>query len=912
MTTPGHQARQNAANDGVPPGTGFPPGDSVPAEEDSAYGPADGDANSVPTERYPSHHPPARQYPVHRRAPDPYPVQHLDGSQYPGAAPNPEQYPGYHPDTEHYPDHSQDGGQYPNYHPNAEQYPNYHPNAEQYPNYHPDTEQYPNYHPDTEQYPNYHPNAEQYPNYHPDTEQYPGYRPDAGQYPDTPAERYAGYRPAPDPDYRHTEAGDGGYGARGRAGRDADYGSPENLYPGYDPASDHLQGRQSPGARGRHAAERAEPPDGWGPPSSQPPEPAWRPPSSQAPEPAWVPPIPGSPAAGWDAPTTRLWQTGWEAQDTRAGEPSPEDQEDWTISLAPQGAWPAAPPWDPPTISLAPIPAREAPGKTASPATGSSVLRSSSTMAIGTLASRVTGFVRSAILIYALGTQLLGDAYNLSNTLPNIVYQFALGGIFTSVVVPLLVNAAKRDSDRGEAYDQRIFTLGVLALAAVTVVAMAAAAPITAIYAGNIGTGRAGASAYHLTLILAYFFIPQIFFYGVSSLAGAVLNARGSFASPMWTPVINNLVVIVVGLGFFAVAGPNQTPATISGGEVMLLGVGTTLGIVLQTVAMIPSLRRVGFRWRPRYDFRRAEVSEIGHMGGWMFGYVLCTQIAFLVTTRVANAAGARVGQGQHVVGAGFAAYSNAYMLFQLPYAIVGISVITAMLPRMSAHAAEGRYRRMAADFSTATRLASVVVVPAALILAVLGAPLAEGVFGYGSTSAASARYLGEIFAIFSLGLLPYMLFQQLLRVFYAMHDSRTPAYIGVVTMTVNIVANLIALAILPPAHVVAGLGAGFGVANVIGTAIAWRVLGRRIGGLDGLRIRSSLVRMHAAAIPGALFAIAVSVMVSAIISGGRLAALFTVAVGGTGALLMYVTFAKALGVPELNDLASSVRARLR
>jgi murein biosynthesis integral membrane protein MurJ len=536
----------------------------------------------------------------------------------------------------------------------------------------------------------------------------------------------------------------------------------------------------------------------------------------------------------------------------------------------------------------------------------SSLLRSSGVMAMGTIASRITGFVRSAILIYAIGTHDLGNAYNLANTIPNIVYNLALGGILTSVVVPLLVNAAKRDRDRGEAYDQRIFTLGVLALGGITVVATLAAEPIARLYASNIGSP----AAYHLTVIFAYFFIPQIFFYGVSSLAGAILNARGSFAAPMWTPVINNVVVIVVGLAFMVTAGVNQTPETITATQVQLLGIGTTLGIVLQTAGLVPSLRRVGFRWHPRHDFRRAEVSEIGRMSGWMFGYVLTTQIAFLVTTRVATAAGARVSQ--QAAGAGFAAYSNAYMLFQLPYAIVGISVITALLPRMSAHASERRYGLVSADFSTAARVASVIVVPAALVLAVLGTPLAEGVFGYGSTSIASARYVGEIFAVFSLGLLPYTLFQLQLRVFYAMHDSRTPALISVVTMVINIAANLVALAVLPPQHVVAGLGAGFGVANLIGTVIAWRVLSRRVGGLDGRRIGSALVRMHAAAIPGVIFAIAVAVMVGAVIPGGRIAALITVALGGSGAMLMYVLFAKAFGVAELDDLTASVRARLR
>jgi murein biosynthesis integral membrane protein MurJ len=548
-------------------------------------------------------------------------------------------------------------------------------------------------------------------------------------------------------------------------------------------------------------------------------------------------------------------------------------------------------------------PDRPGPGGTPDPA-DTNLVRSSGVMAVGTLASRVTGFLRTAVLLYAVGTHDLGNSYNIANTVPNAVYNLALGGILTSVVVPLLVNAAKRDRDRGEAYDQRIFTLGVLALGGITLVATLAAAPIADLY----GHGIHNAATHHLTVIFAYFFIPQIFFYGVSSLAGAILNARGRFGAPMWTPVINNVVVILVGLAFMVTAGLNRTPGNISSGEIELLGLGTTLGIILQTAALVPSLRGVRFHWRPRFDFRRAELSEIGRMGGWMFGYVLTTQISFLVTTVVANDAGARVSQSQ--AGAGFAAYSNAWQLFQLPYAIVGISVITAMLPRMSAHASSRQYRLVADDFSSATRLASVIVVPAALILAVLGAPLAEGIFGYGSTSAASARYLGEVFAVFSLGLLPYMLFQLLLRVFYAMHDSRTPALIGVAAMAVNIVANVAALAILPPKHVVAGLGAGFGLANLVGTVAAWRVLSRRIGGLDGREIRTSLIKMHASAIPGMIFAIAVSLMVAVVLPAGTLNGLVTVVLAGCGSLLLYVLFAKAFGVTELDDLTSTVKAR--
>jgi putative peptidoglycan lipid II flippase len=522
-------------------------------------------------------------------------------------------------------------------------------------------------------------------------------------------------------------------------------------------------------------------------------------------------------------------------------------------------------------------------------------------MALGTLASRGTGFLRTLVLAYVLGVAAVSTAYNNANTLPNAVYDLMLGGILTSVVVPLLVNAAKRDADGGEAYDQRMFTLATLVLAGLTLVATLAAALLVDLYAHDL-TGP----EHHLTVIFAFFFIPQIFFYGVSSLAGGVLNARGHFAAPMWTPVINNLVVIAVLLLFIAVGGTGSSASAISGGQIQLLGLGTTLGIVLQTAALIPFLRRVGFRWHPRFDFRRDEVAEIMRMAAPLFGYILTTQVSFLVVQNVANAA------WKHAHYDGFPTYSYAWQLFQMPYAIVGISVITALLPRMSAHAAERRFAEVKLDFSGGVRLSSAVVVPASLFLLVLGAPFAEALFGYGHTSATDAKYIGAVFGIFSLGLVPYMMFQLMLRVFYAMHDSRTPMYIGVAVMAANIAVSLFSLAALPYGHVVEGVAAAFGLANLVGTAIAWRVLSRRMRGLHGRLISISLVRMHLAAIPGAIFALAVSFAVGVILSPGPAFGIVTVIIGGSGALLLYVLFAKALGVSELTELGSGLRTRLR
>jgi putative peptidoglycan lipid II flippase len=559
---------------------------------------------------------------------------------------------------------------------------------------------------------------------------------------------------------------------------------------------------------------------------------------------------------------------------------------------------------EPETEAAADVPVGGPEEQAVAPSGAESLVRSSGVMAIGTLASRITGFLRTAVFGYALGTSILGDAYNNANTLPNTVYNLALGGILTSVVVPLLVNASKRDSDRGEGYDQRMFTLFALALGGVTLAATLAAGPLVTLYAASVK-----GSEHSVMVVFAYYFIPQIFFYGMTSLAGAILNARGHFASPMWTPVVNNIVVIGVGLLFMLTAGLNLNTSTISPGEVQLLGIGTTLGIVVQSAALLPSLRKVGFRWRPTIDFRRSELREIGRMAGWMFGYIATTQASFLVTSRVANEAAARAN---HVNGSGITDYSYAWQLFQMPYAIIGISVITALLPRMSAHAADREFGLVREDFSTGVRLSSVIVAPAGLVLAVLGPPLAEVLFGYGSTSFSDAKALGVVFAVFSLGLVPYMLFQLLLRVFYAMHDSRTPALIGLLAMAVNIALNVLALHVLPPSQVVAGLGAGFGAANLVGTVAAWAVVRRRTGGLGGREIGVSLLKMHVSAIPAVLFSLAVIVMVGVLIPEGTLSALVEVAASGVGSLLMYVMFARALGVAELDELASSVTRRFR
>lgn len=570
------------------------------------------------------------------------------------------------------------------------------------------------------------------------------------------------------------------------------------------------------------------------------------------------------------------------------------------MPTAPMNIPPTGPGAGPGVSQAAPLPA-------GSQTSDSGVMKASGVMAIGTLASRATGFLRTMMMAYALGAFGLADAYNNANTLPNIVFDLVLGGIITSVFVPLLVSAGRRHRDGGLAYDQRTFTLVVTVLFVVTFVATLAAGPLVDAYAHALSGAERS-----LTVTFARFFIPQVFFYGVASVAGAILNARGHFASPMWTPLVNNLVVIAVMAIFLAVAGPRVSPGTITTGQVQLLGLGTTLGLAAQVAAMIPSMRSIGFRWRFRFDFRPGELSEMGRLSGWLFVYVLTTAVSYLITMNLANYAQKRA-QAAHVgYGAGFTIWNNGWILFQLPYAVIGMSVITALLPRMSADAGEGRFDMLRRDFSGGVRLASVIIAPVALGMAVLAAPLSAFLLGHGSTSVASATYLGEVLAVFSVGLLPYMLFQLLLRVFYAMHDSRTAAMIGVAVMAVNIAAAYAALELLPPGQVTAGLAAAFGVGNVAGTAIAWRILIGRTGGLDGRRISASVLRMHLAALPGLIFAIAVTFGVGVLVHPGTVNGFLTTVVGGLGGLMLYALFARALGVEEVSALWETVTERLR
>jgi putative peptidoglycan lipid II flippase len=534
------------------------------------------------------------------------------------------------------------------------------------------------------------------------------------------------------------------------------------------------------------------------------------------------------------------------------------------------------------------------------------LLKSSAVMALGTVASRLLGFVRNAVIVIALGTGPLGDVYNVANTFPNVVYDMLLGGILTAVHVPMLVRALEKDRAYGEEYEARLLTIVLGGLLVLTGIAMFCAPLLVDLYASGFTPDQ-----HKLAVIFALFFLPQIFFYGVGALAGASLNARGSFGAPMWTPVLNSVVVIVVGCAFLVVAGPGVTPSSITNNDVALLAGGTTLGIIVQTIAMWPSLRKVGFKFRPRFDFRREELAPVGGMALWTLLYVAIMQVGFVVNTNIAVRAGVR-GEKEHLgYGVGLTPWNNAYLLFQLPYAIVGVSVMTALLPRMSRHASEERFDLVRDDLTTGLNLSSVIIVPSAALLFALSPELVTAFFAHGSTGVADGLMIANVVQAFALSLVPFAIFQLLLRVFYSLADTRTPALIAIGNIAISITLGLIGYAILPTDMVVEGIAIALGISWAVGCLVAALILRRRLAGLEARRMVRTHVKIAVATIPAFVFALGVHELFVKLFYYQLITSVVALAVGGAGAAVVYVLVARRLRISEVETLAGTVMRRL-
>jgi putative peptidoglycan lipid II flippase len=519
------------------------------------------------------------------------------------------------------------------------------------------------------------------------------------------------------------------------------------------------------------------------------------------------------------------------------------------------------------------------------------LLANSRTMAIASLISRITGFLRSSLLAAALGIDLVGDAYNGANNLPNMVYELLLGGVLSSVLIPLLVGAQEKDEDGGVAYTQRLLSIAATALGALTLIATLCAPLIAAAFVKH-------AEQRSLASLWATLLLPEIFFYGLGAMFMAVLNIRHSYGPGAWAPVLNNVVMILTLVVFWLLPGPaSLNPSTITTPQILVIGIGTTLGIAAQALVLIPALRKTGFRWKWRFRARPNEVGrmkEVGRLALWILGYVVASQIGVTVVQKVGT---------DHKA---FTIFTYADLLIQMPYGILVVSLLTALMPRLSRAAAQNRTADVVEDLGLGARLAALALLPVTAGLAALGPVLCVVLLGYGETAIAGGRLVGTALAVSAFGLFPFAMVMLQLRVFYAMRDGRTPTLINIGMVATKVVAILVCTRIFDgPGDIAKVLTISTSASYVVGAVLGHVALTRRFGGLGFAPVVRTITQTLIASALGGAVAFGLVKGCESLFGLGRGGALSGLVVGGLVGLAVFGAVAWKLRIPELRQLKS-------
>ncbi|MFF2083412.1 murein biosynthesis integral membrane protein MurJ [Nocardia sp. NPDC058176] len=515
---------------------------------------------------------------------------------------------------------------------------------------------------------------------------------------------------------------------------------------------------------------------------------------------------------------------------------------------------------------------------------GAGIARAGRQMAVAGVVSRATGFVRTIVLAAVLGTAAVGDAYNGANNMPNMLYELLLGSVLASAVIPLLARARRNGRRRSREFTQRVLVAAVLVLAAVTVLTVVGAPVIVRLFVVDTEQRR-------LATVLAYLLLPQIFFYGVSVLVGAVLNVRDSFAAAAWAPVVNNVIVLLTCGIFVLLPGPvTLTPASMTTAQILAIGIGTTVGIVGQTAWVVIALRRNGFAWswrvRPLPYTWRPVRSGLPILG-WLLIYAAISQVGVAVTMRIAFDHG------------GVSIYTYAELLFQVPYGILAASVLTVLMPRISRAAALGDHRAVIADLARGARYLSTVLLPVTMAMCLLGPGFAALVFT-GRVDAEAARLIGTAVACSAFGLAPFALVMLQMRVFYAYNDTRTPTLINVVMVVTKVSILVLAATVLPDHAVIVMIGVASSFAYLLGALTGHILLRRRYGPLGFTAVATTVHRvMWATAFAGAA-CLAATTLTRSVIGPPTVEQLAVLATGAAAGCVVFLLAARAIGIPEI------------
>ena len=523
------------------------------------------------------------------------------------------------------------------------------------------------------------------------------------------------------------------------------------------------------------------------------------------------------------------------------------------------------------------------------------LLRASSVMAVGTIASRVTGLIRNLLLVALLGTAILGDTYNVANTMPNILYNLLIGGALTAVFVPQIVRSL-RDSDQGAAFISRLFTVTVTFLLLLTVIGIVFAPIIVNLYAPEFSNRP----EFDITVSFMRYCLPQIFFLGLFALLGQIANAKGKFGPMMWAPVINNLIAILL-FSWFLVNRQDLSLGNISQTDITWLGLGTTAGYLAQALILLPVVIKSGVKLTLRFDWHNSQIIKSFRLASWSFLYAMISQVSYLVTVSIATSAAVKTQISGDSTGVGFTPYSNAYLILILPHSIITVSVVTALLPRLSNYVLDKKHEELTTSLTKAIRLIGIFTVPAALLFLAFGQLVANTL--YFGISDNDANYLGLTLSAFAIGLIPVSINLVLLRGLNAFENLKSQVIGNLIMNLVSVVLSYLIAIWLDPKWVTVGLAAIFTLHYFIGAGISFYLIKRHQIRLPLVSIILYYLRLIA------IFALVITPiwLFRGAIPGGNLISLLLVT---SVSAIFYLLIAKLLKISEVSDLLKVIWSR--
>ena len=542
----------------------------------------------------------------------------------------------------------------------------------------------------------------------------------------------------------------------------------------------------------------------------------------------------------------------------------------------------------------------------------------SAAMATGTIVSRFSGFARNGMLVAAIGTQLHADVFNIANTIPNMLYILLAGGVFNAVLVPQLIRAMKNDADGGEAYANRIITLGGLFLAGASAVLVAAAPLLMHLLLDPAYFTADCSSARDAAITFARYCLPQVFFYGMFVLVGQVLNARGRFGPMMWAPIANNVVAVVV-LGIYLLVWSSPVkglgPGGYTGGQELLLGLGSTLGIVAQFLILIPYLRASGFRYQPRFDFRNSGLGHTLRLGIWTVLFVVVNQIAYTVVVRVASSGTASSLHGcSHSSDAGgYTIYSFASLLIMIPHGVITVSLATATLPRLSKRAAEGDLQGVGRDLMSTLRTAYAAIMPLMALVLITAHDIVNITYNYGQASQTYKNF-APVLELFAIGALAFTAHYLLLRGFYALEQTKRVFLNQCWVAATNIVLAVVLTRNASPWAIAERLVIAYTVAYSVGVVLSVVQLQRQLPTLEGRQTVRFLVRMAVTTVIATGCALAVKFGLEAVLGDGasKLEAIVRLGIVGIADVIVILVLGRLMRIAEITGVTSMITRRLR